>query len=188
MVGPDSDGIPRAPPYSGGAPEGHSLSLTGLSPSAAGFPNAIQLKNAFLTSPDGCSRPSALPLPPAHNACRLACDGFRLRPFRSPLLRASLSISFPPATEMFHFAGSPPDLPAAGLLPQGSPIRTPADRRMLAPTRGFSQLAASFFGVWLLRHPPRALNTLTSYIPYITLRLVMVPGTHTKRKQNAQSV
>ncbi len=37
---------------------------------------------------------------------------------------------------------------------------------MLAPSRGFSQLATSFFGIWRQRHPPRALITLTSYVPY----------------------
>ena len=31
--------------------------------------------------------------------------GFRLFPFRSPLLRKSLLLSFPPATKMFQFAG-----------------------------------------------------------------------------------
>ena len=31
---------------------------------------------------------------------------FRLFPFRSPLLRESHSLSFPPLTEMFHFSGS----------------------------------------------------------------------------------
>lgn len=32
-------------------------------------------------------------------------DRFRLFPFRSPLLRESHSLSFPPGTEMFHFPG-----------------------------------------------------------------------------------
>jgi hypothetical protein len=32
---------------------------------------------------------------------------FRLVPFRSPLLRESLLLSFPPATEMFQFTGLP---------------------------------------------------------------------------------
>ena len=31
--------------------------------------------------------------------------GFRLFPFRSPLLRESRLLSFPPATKMFQFAG-----------------------------------------------------------------------------------
>ena len=33
------------------------------------------------------------------------CWWFRLCPFRSPLLRVSLLLSFPPATKMFQFAG-----------------------------------------------------------------------------------
>ena len=108
MVSPDSNGISRAPPYLGSRLREHSLSLTGLSPSSAGFPNTVQLKNAFVTLRYVCRHSRTFPQPPMHNACRLTCIGFRLYPFRSPLLRASLSISFPPVTEMFHFTGSPP--------------------------------------------------------------------------------
>ena len=97
------------------------LSLTGLSPSSAGFPNTIQLNKAFLTPPYACRRTPALPLPQIHNACRLTCIRFRLRPFRSPLLRTSLSISLPPATEMFHFAGSPPLIHGCGTPPARFP-------------------------------------------------------------------
>ena len=32
-------------------------------------------------------------------------DGFRLLPFRSPLLGECIFVSFPPVTEMFHFTG-----------------------------------------------------------------------------------
>ena len=78
----------------------------------------------------------------------LACVRFRLRPFRSPLLGVSLTISFPPVTEMFHFTGLPPLLEAPGLLQAGCPIQISADHGTLAPPRGFSQLAASFFGIW----------------------------------------
>ncbi len=76
---------------------------------------------------------------------------FGLLRFRSPLLTESMFLSFPPATEMFQFAG----FPSAGYVftrgwPGGSrpgfPIQTPVDRGMLAPPHGFSQLAASFFG------------------------------------------
>ena len=56
--------------------------------------------------------PTALQSPPTQpfypvlrNACRLARTRFRLRPFRSPLLRPSLRFLLSPATEMFHFAG-----------------------------------------------------------------------------------
>ena len=97
------------------------LSLTGLSPSPAGFPNTIQLNKAFLTPPYACRRTTALPLHQIHNACRLTCIRFRLRPFRSPLLRTSLSISLPPATEMFHFAGSPPPIRGCGTPPARFP-------------------------------------------------------------------
>src|SRR3990170_6859184 len=63
-------------------------------------------------------------------------------------------ISFPPATEMFQFAG----LPHPGLfgsawsdwaLPQpGFPIRTPPDQSMLAAPRGISLPTTSFIGSW----------------------------------------
>ena len=72
---------------------------------------------------------------------------FGLFPGRSPLLGESLLFSFPAGTKMFQFPAF------ASLLKQGSPafsrrgcpIRTSADQRSHAPTRGFSQLAASFF-------------------------------------------
>ena len=35
-----------------------------------------------------------------------------------------------------------------GLIQPGFPIRKSTDRRLLSPTRGFSQIAASFFGSW----------------------------------------
>ena len=62
---------------------------------------------------------------------------------RSPLLAESRLISFPPATEMFQFAGfaSP-----CGDDPKGPgfPIRTSTDQRLLSPPRGLSQSATSF--------------------------------------------
>ena len=48
---------------------------------------------------------------------------FRLRPFRSPLLRASRLISLPPGTEMFQFPGF------ASLLP----VMTDASARRVSP-------------------------------------------------------
>jgi hypothetical protein len=67
--------------------------------------------------------------------------------FRSPLLTESRLMSFPPATEMFQFAGF------ASLAyefsqgyPQrvGCPIRRSRDQRSLASPPGFSQRATSF--------------------------------------------
>jgi hypothetical protein len=71
--------------------------------------------------------------------------------FRSPLLAESRLMSFPPATEMFQFAGFaslpygfrqgyPPSCPGR----VGCPIRRSRDHRSLASPPGFSQRAASF--------------------------------------------
>ena len=82
--------------------------------------------------------------------------GFRLFRFRSPLLTESQLISFPLGTEMFHFPRLPtdcyqPDCSSSLQLVDtsydvtGFPIRTSTDQRQLAPPRGLSQLATSFF-------------------------------------------
>ena len=70
--------------------------------------------------------------------------------FRSPLLAESRLMSFPPATEMFQFAGFAsrtygfrsgyPQLPWRA----GCPIRRSRDQRSLASPPGFSQRATSF--------------------------------------------
>ena len=70
---------------------GPSPSPTGLSPSLA--PRSRGLR---LASPDA----SVGPTTPGVRHPR-----FGLRPFRSPLLRASRLISLPPGTEMFQFPG-----------------------------------------------------------------------------------
>ena len=85
---------------------------------------------------------------------------FGLFPVRSPLLRKSrfvfsssgyLDVSVPrvPSSQtMDSFAG------VQALPWTGSPIRISTDRSLLAAPRGFSQLAASFFGGWRLGiHP-----------------------------------
>ena len=56
-------------------------------------------------------------------------------------------VSFPPPTEMLHFGGFP--LPAGSAATQRGgriPIRASPDLRLLAPTRGLSQLATPFLG------------------------------------------
>jgi hypothetical protein len=71
---------------------------------------------------------------------------FRLVPVRSPLLRESRLISFPPGTEMFQFPGSPWAF---------------RDRRSLGSSPGHF---AAFHAHFLMtpRHPPRALRSLTT--------------------------
>ena len=56
-------------------------------------------------------------------------DWFGLSPFRSPLLRGSLLVSFPPPTKMFPFGGFPSGTPAPT---RGTVSRTP---RAIRPRR-----------------------------------------------------
>ena len=63
---------------------------------------------------------------------------------RSPLLAESLLMSFPPATEMFQFAGFASALPPITLKAWGCPIRRSSDQRVLPPPRSLSQGATSF--------------------------------------------
>jgi hypothetical protein len=67
--------------------------------------------SATLSLGNSCGKsatfPRNVPRHPCRNAGRLTRQGFRLLPFRSPLLRQSLLLSSRPVTEMFHFAGFP---------------------------------------------------------------------------------
>jgi hypothetical protein len=80
--------------------------------------------------------------------------GFSLFRFRSPLLTESLSISVPPVTEMFHFAGCR-DVHAMDsheleqvLSRSGYPIRKFTGQSVFAALRDLSQLATSFIAYW----------------------------------------
>ena len=95
-------------------------------------------------SPASCS-PSCGPNP------GMLASRFGLLPFRSPLLRKSMFLSFPPATQMFHFTGFPSMRYglAHGYMRcthVGFPIQISAALWIFAPPRGFSQLITSFFG------------------------------------------
>jgi hypothetical protein len=93
-------------------------------------------------------------------------DRFGLFPFRSPLLREYMSVSFPEGTEMFQFPSySPPSLcvqlGGAWALPQtGFPIRISPD---ITPDDGSPRLFAAIHVLLRLlapRHPPCALSSL----------------------------
>ena len=71
-----------------------SFSLTGLLPSLVGLSNPLQLKIKVR---------SVGPQPQSS-----VDNWFGLFPVRSPLLRKSFLLSFPPGTEMFQFPGCPP--------------------------------------------------------------------------------
>jgi hypothetical protein len=114
---------------------------------------------------------------------------FGLFPFRSPLLRESLLLSFPRGTEMFQFPRFP--LPAlcvqAGVTPvegvPGSPIRTSTDQSsvdsspwLIAATHVLHRLQAP-------RHPPLALRSLENKDIDARARYGVLkgPGRHVQR-------
>ena len=79
---------------------------------------------------------------------------FGLFRFRSPLLTESISFSFPPVTEMFHFTGCRSAAPMYSgrshpiLIGRGYPIRKSPDQSVFAAPRSLSQLITSFFACW----------------------------------------
>ena len=98
----------------------------------------------------------------------LTRDGFRLIPFRSPLLRESLLLFFPRATKMFQFARLPP--PAlfysgggdAALPASGFPIRVPPGQSLLAARRGSIVACYALLRPPVPRHPSCALSSLVT--------------------------
>lgn len=93
MVAPDSHKISRIPWYSGFLSPRSEFQLQDYHLLRSSFPaDSSILYGSFLRSYN--------PYTYTHR--------FGLLPFRSPLLRESLSISFPPATKMFQFAGYAP--------------------------------------------------------------------------------
>ena len=172
MVGPDSDGIPRAPPYSG-------VYLRRTFPFAYGTFTPCGLLSQH-SSARKCLCNSAGDLQisarkthntPCTTTAALHASGLGWTPFAHHYSGHLFRFLFLRLLRCFTSPGCPRIKAVTGLLPQGFPIRISTDRWMLAPPRGFSQLAASFVGIWRQRHPPRALNTLTSYIPYNSLTI-----------------
>ena len=124
------------------------LTSTGLSPSTVGRSRPLRLNQqggrlspANLTSPQGFRR------------------GFDLgsSPFGRPYSGNPMLVSFPPPTKMFPFGGFPLStrgfirstafLSTAGSSPAVAiAIQRSPDRRLHAPPRGISPLAASFVG------------------------------------------
>ena len=107
MVLPDSDGVPRAPPYSGTNSRVLAFSPTRLSRSSGVLSMTLRLKQGFLTRVRLCHVSTVGPTTPIQQRRQaITSYRFRLHPVRSPLLGVSRLISFPLATEMFHFTRS----------------------------------------------------------------------------------
>ena len=140
MVPPASHRVSRVPWYSGSYLKNYRFNYVAITL----YSGAFQLSSSTMTSSlMTCPQPQ-----------RSKLHWFGLFRFRSPLLTESISLSFPPLTEMFHFSGFRVSYPMYSgmndrVLPRsGYPIRISPDHRLLAASRGFSQLAASFFACW----------------------------------------
>ena len=91
-------------------------------------------------------------------------------PVRSPLLRQSRLIFFPPGTEMFQFPG----FAIPRLYIQRGSIRAPQDQ---SPFADSPEIFAGFHALHRLlvpRHPPCALSSLTT----------MILSSHTERQES----
>ena len=129
-----------------------SVSTTGLLPPPVWLSSQVHLPTEFLTRRI-CRRISfTRPATPTrqHRQVITPCQ-FRLFPVRSPLLRKSRLLSFPPDTKMFQFSGSVLQylsfsvVDAVTLLTAGCPIRVSPDLYLFAAPRGLSQLTTPFF-------------------------------------------
>jgi hypothetical protein len=129
------------------------FSFKGLLPAVAQLSSCVQLTADLVTSaPRRCARDMGPTTPTQQHHRAIPLHRFRLIPFRSPLLRESLLLSFPLGTEMFQF----PRLPQPALCVQTgvaghdpdrvSPFGHPRINACLTASRGFSQPATSFIG------------------------------------------
>ena len=166
MVLPDSDRVPRVPSYSGIIPGWSGFRLRGCHPLWPAFPGRSTTQT--LVPRCDCRRNWMTLQPHSYNAGRLAYEWFGLVPVRSPLLGESRLIYFPEGTEMFQF----PSFATSGLCIQpeatltflsvGFPIRRSTDQRLLTAPRGLSQFCHVLHRLLVPRHPPNALNSLTT--------------------------
>ena len=85
---------------------------------------------------------------------------FGLFPFRSPLLRESSFLSFPPATKMFQFAG----YRLTCLWIQHVMIRGSRDQRLFDSSPGLIAVFHALHRLSTPRHPPYALSSLATWI------------------------
>ena len=89
-----------------------ALSPTGRLPSVVRGSTRLRLEPDLVTAAGPDTARTRVLRPPTCNACPLAHVGFRLFPFRSPLLGESRLISFPLGTEMCQF----PSLPSSAYV------------------------------------------------------------------------
>ena len=123
------------------------LSCTGLSPSLACLSSAVPLASRLVT-----------PMWKALQPRRGKPPRFRLFPVRSPLLRESIFLSFPPVTKMFQFTG----LAAPRLWIQRGLIRESPDQCSFDSFPGLFAVFHALPRLLTPRHPPCALSSLAT--------------------------
>ena len=128
MVSPASARISRVLAYSGSCYLWKSFYIRGYHPLWLHFPADSTNYSTWILQ-------SSTPI---------ASYRFALFRVRSPLLAESRLISFPLATEMFHFARFAPIKGNAYLYALGCPIRKSSDQSLLATPRSLSQPSTSF--------------------------------------------
>ena len=149
----DSDRVSRARPYSGTRPGSpYVFAYRAITFCGVTF-HSLRLTHGFVTSRPAGRRIKPGPTTPTQQRLpSITLHGFGLFPFRSPLLRESRFLSFPPVTKMFQFTGLP--LPAlcvqAGVRAHYhawvSPFGHPGIKGWSAPPPGLSQPPTSFIG------------------------------------------
>ena len=107
------------------------------------------------------------------------CKGIRLGlpGFQSPLLTGCLLVSFPPPTKMLHFGG------LLHLLCKRCTAE-PTDQRLLAATRGFSQLDTQLCGL----QPSHPLRGVATYPTLASLCLRDEHPSSFKQKEYAKDI
>jgi hypothetical protein len=165
----DSHGISRVPCYLG-TPQGDQIlfaygTITLCGPN---FHNG-SAKHWFCNSLEGLLPFRAGPTTPLqHHQQAVPLQRFGLIPFRSPLLRKSLLLSFPRGTEMFQFPRFPPlglcvQPRVTGHLPlPGFPIRRSTDRSLVGGSPWLIAATHVLHRHLAPRHPPLALCSLES--------------------------
>ena len=152
MVLADSHGISRAPCYLGTPSRGsRDFAYGSVTPYGAAFQTASAISELGNSLTDPMLRLTGPTTPTWQHHRAITPCGFRLFPFRSPLLRESLLLSSPRGTEMFQF----PRLLLLALCVQTrvtghypsrvSPLGHPRVDACLTAHRGLSQPATSFF-------------------------------------------
>jgi hypothetical protein len=128
VVPPDSSQVPRDWHYSGAHKEDRRFRLRGYHPVLPTFPGYSAILDLG-NSNNGPTTPAAY------------SRRFRLFPVRSPLLRESMSLSFPEVTEMFQLSPFPPATYVFSCRSPGQAwrsflIRTSPDRHLLGSSPG----------------------------------------------------